>query len=298
MTAAAQTAEVNGYRTCFDRAGTGPPVLFVHGGFASLDSRFADRSWGYWEHDLASSVELVTYDRRGCYAASCPPDGYDLENQAADAVALLDDLDVSAAHLVGSSAGGPISLAIAAGRPDRVRSLTLVGTAVDMWRPLPGDHVRPVIEHALDLLDERGAEASLAARPEGAELTYETLFMLDEAIERGEAEAFRERHRARVDAAADVPLADRLAYHVAELRNLEAYFDDDAREYAAAVDAPTLVLHGARDRAIPVEWGRELAALVPGAELHEFADRSHGLMQRSPEARQAACEFIAACDRS
>ncbi|UUZ59910.1 alpha/beta fold hydrolase [Nocardioides sp. B-3] len=69
----------------------------------------------------------IQYHRRGYGESSGPAEGFDA--QAADAVALLDLLGVDAAHVVGHSEGAMIGLALAAAHPERVRSLSLLGTA-------------------------------------------------------------------------------------------------------------------------------------------------------------------------
>jgi pimeloyl-[acyl-carrier protein] methyl ester esterase len=58
-------------------------------------------------------------------------------------------------------------------------------------------------------------------------------------------------------------------------RGLEVLRDTDLRACAAAIAAPTLVLHGTRDRLVPVGAGRWLAAQLPAAKLVEFADAAH-----------------------
>jgi pimeloyl-[acyl-carrier protein] methyl ester esterase len=58
-------------------------------------------------------------------------------------------------------------------------------------------------------------------------------------------------------------------------RGLELLRDTDLREQAAAIAAPTLVIHGARDKLTPVEAGRWLAARLPAAKLVEFAEAAH-----------------------
>ena len=121
----------------YQRGGAGPPVVFVHGGFSDARMAVADPGdWQWtWELDFAARFDFVWYDRRGCHHSSCPPDGYDLENQARDLELLLDHLGLADAHLVGSSAGGPIGVLFASTRPERVRSLVLVGTAAQLWPP-------------------------------------------------------------------------------------------------------------------------------------------------------------------
>src|SRR5262245_11038257 len=103
---------VNGVELHYQRGGAGAPVVFVHGGFSDARMAVADAGdWEWaWELDFAARFDFVWYDRRGCHHSSCPPDGYEIENQARDLALLLDHLGLADAHLVASSAGGPIGV--------------------------------------------------------------------------------------------------------------------------------------------------------------------------------------------
>jgi pimeloyl-[acyl-carrier protein] methyl ester esterase len=56
---------------------------------------------------------------------------------------------------------------------------------------------------------------------------------------------------------------------------LERLRATDLREETSALAIPALVIHGARDRIVPVEAGRWLARTLPGARLVEFPDCAH-----------------------
>ena len=103
-------ANVNGFEMYYEDGGEGPALVFIHGGFPSLQSALnapVPYDWG-WERDFAQHFHFVWYDRRGCYRSASPPEGYDLLNQARDLEGLLDYLHIPSTHLIGSSAGGPI----------------------------------------------------------------------------------------------------------------------------------------------------------------------------------------------
>ena len=126
---------INGFRMFYDVRGQGDVVVFIHGGFPSLDMHLRANSngvWG-WEMDFTSEFRYVMYDRRGCWLSSRPESDYDLENQARDLAELLDHLDIERAHVIGSSAGGPIAILFATLYPARVKSLVLAGTAAHLW---------------------------------------------------------------------------------------------------------------------------------------------------------------------
>jgi len=287
--------DVNGFSMHYDEGGRGESVVFVHGGFASVGRTLLDPEeyeWGEWELEFARRFRFITYDRRGCARSSCPSDGYEVENQARDLAGLLDHLGLAPAHVIGSSAGGPIALAFAALFPQRTRSLVLVGTGLDLFRSDEPGTADAVVKEQIAVLEAEGPEAAFMNRPAGVEVWLEPLWMAAEAKERGELDQFRAHERRLAARAADAPTAERVAYSAAELRNIKAYIDYDGREFTGDVKAPTLVIHGRRDRAIPLAWGIELAEAIPGAELHVVPAGSHGLLWRDPEARHTVLDFI------
>ncbi|MFC9896476.1 alpha/beta fold hydrolase [Nocardia sp. NPDC127579] len=105
------------------RAGTGPPVVLVHGGLS------AEVTWGR-RRDLESEWSLIIPSRRG-YAPSPPAPRQDFLVDAVDLTALLTEIP-GGAHLVGYSYGGLGACLAATTRPDLVRSLTLIETP--LWQ--------------------------------------------------------------------------------------------------------------------------------------------------------------------
>lgn len=102
----------------------GEPVVFLHGGLLSRLVRPVDDS-------LLERLgtRLVTFDRPG-YGRSEPDEHPQLLDRADDLFAILDELGVGSARLVGWSAGVPHALACAAHRPDRVTRIDAVATPV------------------------------------------------------------------------------------------------------------------------------------------------------------------------
>jgi pimeloyl-ACP methyl ester carboxylesterase len=217
--------------------------------------------------------------------------GYDLPNQARDLAGLLDHLKIDAAHLIGSSAGGPIAMVFAATYPQRVRSLTLAGTAIELFAA--GDPVSEVVREQVGLLDSKGAEATFDGRPAGIEVTFQVLWVPEEMAERGTLGSYWDEQR-RLNAQAKGIARDvRIQHYVAELRNMEACWQTDVASYARRIAAPTLVLHGSNDREVPVAWGEHIACTIRGARLQIEQGKSHTLIGRDADARRKVIEFMA-----
>src|SRR3989441_911291 len=105
-------------------AGTGPPVVFLHGLGASLYT---------WRHILPPIMQagfrVIAFDNRGFGESEKPPTGYRNADYERLATALLDSLHIQDAVLVGHSMGGAIAAEVAIRDPQRVRGLVLIGAA-------------------------------------------------------------------------------------------------------------------------------------------------------------------------
>jgi pimeloyl-ACP methyl ester carboxylesterase len=117
------TTTDDGVQLAYEETGSGVPVLFIH--------EFAGdaRSWEPQVNHFSRRYRCVTYHARG-YPPSAVPDDVEAYSQAravADAVAVLDHLDIEQAHIVGLSMGGFCSLHFGLTHPDRARSLVVAG---------------------------------------------------------------------------------------------------------------------------------------------------------------------------
>ena len=287
-------ARINGINLYYEDGGIGAPVVFIHGGFPSLAMKLQDvDEWAWtWERDFAARFHFVWYDRRGCYRSDSPADGYALENQARDLAAILDHLQLDSAHIIGSSAGGPIAIVFAALWPHRVRSLILAGTGLEFF-PEEGDPISDLIRRQIELLDEAGVEVAFDARPPRVQTSFEILWRTEEEAARGRLDTYVEHEQIRTAEAQQVPWSDRVHFYAVELRSLQAYMDSDIRADARQVLAPTLVLHGSDDREVPLALGKEIVQTIPGALLQVVPGGGHSLVHRTEEGRQRAIPFIA-----
>ena len=116
-----------------------PPVLLLHG--------WPQHAW-CWRHViplLAGDYRLIAPDLRGFGWSDCPAGGYDPVTFAADAVALLDALEIERADVIGHDWGGSAAFALALTAPERVRphghpehDRALGGVLAAGWSPGPG----------------------------------------------------------------------------------------------------------------------------------------------------------------
>jgi pimeloyl-ACP methyl ester carboxylesterase len=114
-------ADINGARIHYRRAGVGFPVLMLHAAIA--DSRM----WQPQIDEFAKQFDVVCPDTRGFGESELPPTRW---SPVGDVIALMDDLALKPAHVIGCSMGGRIAIDMALDHPARVSNLVLVGPGV------------------------------------------------------------------------------------------------------------------------------------------------------------------------
>src|SRR2546421_1455183 len=120
-TAHAETLNVHNGGLFYETRGDGPALILLHDGL--MDRQSWDAQWNSPPHGF----RLVRYDRRG-YGKSPEPTGpfSDVE----DLAALMDELSIQRAALVGCSTGGKVAIEFTLVHPDRVERLVLEGAVV------------------------------------------------------------------------------------------------------------------------------------------------------------------------
>lgn len=117
-------AEVAGRALAYATSGSGPEeIVLVHGYGGDKNS------WLFVQEPLAARHTVYALDLPGHGESTKDVGDGSLASLAAVVAGFLDALGIERAHLVGHSLGGAVATAVAAGIPDRVRSLTLIAPA-------------------------------------------------------------------------------------------------------------------------------------------------------------------------
>jgi pimeloyl-ACP methyl ester carboxylesterase len=186
---------------------------------------------------------------------------YRLADMASDGAELLRMLGIEQAHVVGASMGRMIAQLLAVNHPGRVRSLTSVMSTTGNRRLPP-----PRPEAMAALMDRAPAGATL-------EQVIPYGIRISRAIGSPGYPAAEQRLTERITRD-----YQRSFYPEGTARQFAAIVDDgDRRARLKRITAPTLVIHGADDPLVPVEGGRDTAAHIPGARLHEIPGMGHDL---------------------
>lgn len=135
-------AEVNGTRLYYERAGSGPAVILLHGG--NLDSRM----WDDQMPALVNSFSVIRYDIRPYGRSAQTEKGF---SSVEDLRALMDHLNVKTASLVGLSLGGRIAIDFALTYPGRADKLVLMGPGLTGYALNVNDErLKPILTKALE----------------------------------------------------------------------------------------------------------------------------------------------------
>ena len=254
-------------RLYWESHGTGDPVLLIHG------LGLSGGAWWRTIDALAPTMRVITFDHRGIGQSESPTYAYTTEALADDAVSILEDLAIDRVHVYGFSLGGMVAQQVALRHPARVQSLVLGATHSGGRRAaLPESEVMAFFRRRAAMPSEEAAWASVPYNY-GSRSRDEQVERIAEDIERRLSNPFNE-------------LAYRAQLLAASLHNCYGRLE--------RIRAPTLVVHGARDRIIPVANAHLTADRVPGARLEILRDAGHLYPTEEPAVDEAIGTFFAA----
>lgn len=257
--------------------GDGPTMLLVHGLGGSL------LNWRAVAPGLARRQRVRAIDLRGHGRTAMPRDASLDENLALLARYIEREVGHSVT-LMGNSMGGLLSLLLASSRPDLVERLVLVNPAMP-WTYAP--RVDPLVAtvfgiYAVPGLGELYVEKVLGGAP--PERAVREMMKLCGVSPEGMDPALLDAHVALArERAASMPWRHR-AFLSAARSVLRRVLSRSAYEHQVhRVRAPTLLIHGDRDRLVPVASARAIARARPDWTYAELADTGHAPMIQSPE---------------
>lgn len=272
---------LHGRRTVYRVAGSGPPVVLIHGMLNSSSH------WQPVARRLAERHLVIAPDLIGHGDSAAPRGDYSLGAHAASIRDLLSAIGVERATIVGHSLGGGVAMQFFYQFPQRVERLALVSSGglghevgpLLRTAALPGTSallaltIHPRLLAALRTLGTRMRERGIAS---GAYLQAiaRALGPLQNA---GARQAFLQTLRAVIDVRGQrVSANDRLYL-------LEAI--------------PTLIVWGERDNTIPLAHGREAHRAIPHSRLRTLPTAAHFPNLEDPDGlADALLEFVAATE--
>jgi non-heme chloroperoxidase len=260
----------------YEDHGVGRPVVLIHG------YPLNGHSWERQVPDLLDAgYRVIAYDRRGFGASSQPTVGYDYDTFAADLNALMVQLDLRDAVLVGFSMGtGEVTRYLGTYGSARVRQAALLG-------PIPpfllqtDDNPQGVPQSVFE-----GLMAAIRRdRYAYFKQFFADFYNLDKlGGSRISEEAWRASYQVAVGSSAYATLA------------CVPTWLTDFRGDLPKIDVPTLVVQGTEDRILPIDaTGRRLPGLIKGATLTEIEGGPHNIgWTHSDEVNRALLSFLKA----
>jgi len=259
-----------------DTGGDGRPVVLIHGWPLS------GASWKDTVPALtAAGLRVITYDRRGFGDSAPAADGrYDYDALTADLAALIEQLDLRDASLVGfSMGGGEVARYIGTHGEERLHSIAFA-SAIPPFLLKSDDNP----DGGLPRAEAQKMQAGLTADREGFldEFT-KNFFSAD-----GELKVSQEQRSEAVALAARADLDAAVAC-------IGSWLEDFTGDLAK-ISVPTLVIHGDSDAIVPIEVsGQRTHEQVAGSELVTIKDGPHGVnVSHAEEFNAALVRFLTA----
>ena len=260
------TIEANGQTLYYEVHGEGEPLLCIMGLAADTVA------WMLQVPAFSAGHRTVIFDNRDVGRSSMADGPYEIADMARDALALADALELDSFHVVGLSMGGAIAQELALAAPERVRTLTLAVTV-----PAGGAWARKLSEVWAERVTRISREAHL---DELMLLNFsEPFFENAEGVAWLRGMMLEHPHPQPTDAF---------------IRQLEACGRHDAHGRLSSLRVPTHVIGAEHDILVPIWKSRELAELIPDAQLTVIPGSPHGAnVERADEFNASVLDFIA-----
>lgn len=257
----------NGERVHYHESGTGMPVLLVHGSAVGVS---AAANW--WKNfpSISTRFRCIAPDLIG-YGSTKPASNnteWGLRCWVDQVVRFADALRLERFALIGNSLGGRISLHVALENPGRVAGVITMGTVG--LAPPPQPAPRP-LEQAWTRAD---VMRSMQRMVDDTRVVTEAL--VDERF-----------------AAIMAPGAAEAFYKASLARNSTVAATALTKESLAAMQVPTLLIHGREDHVIPAASSFELASVIPNADFYLFAHCGHwAQIERVDDFNRLSMQFL------
>lgn len=248
-----EKVEVGDQLLAYRAAGSGPPLVLLHGGL--VDSR----AWSREINAFSDEFQVIAWDAPGCGRSSDPRPDATLDDYADSVAGLMEAIGLSPAHVLGHSFGGGVTLAVYKRHPHLVRSMILVSAYAGWAGSLPAEEVeqrrqmaernvhRPIHEWVDDFL------ATLFDQTTPRHLVEETRsIMLDTRPE-------------------------------GMLPMLRAFADADLTDVLERVTVPTLLLYGDKDQRSPRPVAEKLSSSIPTSRLVFVDGAGHDTNIEAPD---------------
>lgn len=260
------TTKINNIEIYYEVHGNGEPLLLIMGLGANATA------WIMQIDEFARHRTVIAFDNRDAGRSQRATGPYTMKQMAADALALMDHLQVESADVFGMSMGGMIAQELTLEAPHRVRNLILGGTMAGGPKAvMPG---MTLVQQWLSV----GALPREQAFEAGLKFLY--------------SEPFIQRNKDRLlnHALKNAPL---VSPPDALQRQIMAVLSFNVHDHLHEIQSPTLVLTGTDDKIVPSANSRIIAQSIRTSHLVEYEGAGHGfLVERHEETNAHVIEFL------
>ena len=272
--AAGRTIDAAGISTHYHEAGSGPPVLLLHGSGPGVSA------WANWRLTipaLARNYRVIAPDLVGFGYTERPRDVYySLQTWIDHIWSFLDALGIKQTSVVGNSLGGRIALDMAAQRPDRLHRMVLMGapgigmTFTDGLKALR--EYQPSEQNMRQLLLSYFAVDPAIITDDLVRTRYEA------SVAPGAFEAYRDMFFSPRHAGSELGITE---------------------QQVKSVTTRTLLVHGHQDKVVPVQVAWNMLRLLPDAELAVFDRCGHWTqIERADDFNDLVANFLGQAGRA
>lgn len=248
-----EKVEIGGQLIAYRAAGSGPPLVLLHGGLSD------SRAWRREIDALSDEFQVIAWDAPGCGQSFDPRPDITLDDYADLAAWLIEALKLGHVHLLGHSFGGGLALAVYKRHSHLLRSMILVSAYAGWAGSLSPEEV-----------ERRREQAIRNARRPPQEWVDEFLATLfDETTPRHLVEQTR-----------SILLDTRPE---GMLPMLNAFAEADLTDVLGSVSVPTLLLYGEKDRRSPRPVAEALNSSIPTSRLVFVAEAGHDVNVEAPD---------------
>ena len=237
----------DGARIAYATIGQGSHLLYLGQCVSHIELEWEDPAYRTFFEKLAHHHTVLRYDRRGVGLSDRQRTDHSLEADLQDLEAIIDHLTLKQFALFGAHRGGPLSVAYTTKYPQRVSSLLLYGTLAH-GGTIAKDEVK---ESLISLIR---AHWGLGSK------TLTDIYLPDADSKKAKWLTRFQRTSASAEFTAN---------------SLAAVYQLNVIDLLPEITVPTVVIHRKKDRVMPFQQGRVLAASIPGARFVPLEGNTH-----------------------
>jgi 3-oxoadipate enol-lactonase len=243
-----EKANINGIELCYQTAGTGTPIILIHG------HPFDHSMWDPQIIAFSKNYRVIAPDLRGYGKSNLPdPANTSFEDYATDVLRLADYLEVDSFHLAGLSMGGQVIMEIYRQAPSRVKSLILADTFASLDTP----EARQARDESAQRLEKEGMNGY-------AEEAIYKMLKSDHVASMPEVSAHVLKMMKMMS-----PVAAATAMRARSGRI------DYLNQVLPKINVPTLIIVGRQDEFTPVAKAEEMQQKLQNSRLVIIEDAGH-----------------------